>query len=128
PRSGGALLPASRPGAAAAPPAPCGFDGQLRRPGSGAPVAEPGTAHLDPRLIAPCYGFPRMVTICTVLPAPDRPRVDAAGDGCFTTLHAGSFRDAVHAARRRRVDALVPSLHRCQRDHAPRVPPSVRCV
>src|SRR5947208_1720618 len=62
-----------------------------------------------------------MVTVCTVVPAPERPRVDAAGDGCFTTLHAGSFRDAVHAARRRRVDALVISVHRCKSDELPAV-------
>ena len=39
-----------------------------------------------------------MVTVCTVLPPTERPRVDAAGDGCFTTLHANSLRDALHAA------------------------------
>src|SRR2546430_894498 len=54
-----------------------------------------------------------MVTVCTVLPPTERPRVDAAGDGCFTTLHANSLRDALHAARRKRVDALVLSVHRC---------------
>src|SRR5213595_1986113 len=67
-----------------------------------------------------------MVTVCTVVPAPERPRVDAAGDGCFTTLHAGSFRDAVHAARRRRVDALVISVHRCKSDELPAVARFVR--
>jgi len=62
-----------------------------------------------------------MVTVCTVLPPTERPRVDAAGDGCFTTLHANSLRDALHAARRKRVDALVLSVHRCRGDELPGV-------
>ena len=33
-----------------------------------------------------------MVTVCTVLPVPERPRIDAVGDGCFDTLHAESLR------------------------------------
>src|SRR5439155_1434201 len=53
-----------------------------------------------------------MVTVCTVLPPPERPRLDAAGDGCFTTLHPSSFRDALRAARRQRVDAPVLSTVR----------------
>src|SRR5213594_4678388 len=67
-----------------------------------------------------------MVTVCTVLPPPERPRVDAAGDGCFTTLHANSLRDALHAARRKRVDALVLSVHRCRGDELPAVARFVR--
>src|SRR5437588_7251389 len=54
-----------------------------------------------------------MVTVCTVLPATERPRIDAAGDGCFHTLHTESLREALHVARRRRVDAVVISVHRC---------------
>ena len=54
-----------------------------------------------------------MVTVCTVLPPPERARLDAAGDGCFTALHVDSFHDVVNAARRQRVDALVISVHRC---------------
>jgi AraC-like DNA-binding protein len=60
-----------------------------------------------------------MVTVCTVLPPPERPRVDAAGDGCFATYHVDSLRDVLHAARRRRVDALVISVHRCQTETLP---------
>src|SRR5437762_606624 len=41
-----------------------------------------------------------MVTVCTVLPPPERPRIDAAGDGCFDTLHADSLREALYVARR----------------------------
>jgi AraC-like DNA-binding protein len=54
-----------------------------------------------------------MVTVCTVLPLPERARLDAAGSGCFTALHVDSFHDVVNAARRQRVDALVISVHRC---------------
>src|SRR5258705_26215 len=54
-----------------------------------------------------------MVTVCTVLPPPERPRIDAAGDGCFDTLHAESLREVLYVARRRRVDAVIISVHRC---------------
>src|SRR5205809_4308412 len=67
-----------------------------------------------------------MVTVCTVLPPPERPRLDAAGDGCFTTLHTGSFRDALRAARRKRVDALILSVHTCRTDELPAVARFVR--
>src|SRR5258705_1885448 len=53
-----------------------------------------------------------MVTVCTVLPPPERPRIDAAGDGCFDTLHAESLREVLYVARRRRVDAVIISVHR----------------
>src|SRR2546428_9242469 len=67
-----------------------------------------------------------MVTVCTVLPPTERPRVDAVGDGCFATLHADSFRDVLRAARTRRVDALVISVHRCHGDELPAVARFVR--
>ncbi len=67
-----------------------------------------------------------MVTVCTVLPSPERPRIDAAGDGCFATLHANSFREALHAARRKRVDALVISVHGCRGEELPAVARFVR--
>ena len=57
-----------------------------------------------------------MVTICTVLPSVERQRIEAAGSGCFVSLHADSCRDALHAARKSRVDALVLSVHRCPGD------------
>jgi AraC-like DNA-binding protein len=67
-----------------------------------------------------------MVTVCTVLPAPERPRVDAAGDGCFQTLHADSLREALDVARRGRVDAVVISVHRCHGEALPAVARFVR--
>lgn len=54
-----------------------------------------------------------MVTVCTFVPSLERPRLDAAGEGCFTALHVDSLRDALATARRRRVDALLVSVHRC---------------
>src|SRR5258706_4189487 len=67
-----------------------------------------------------------MVTVCTVLPAPERPRIDAVGDGCFDTLHAESLREAFRVARRRRVDAVVIPVHRCQGEQLPAVARFVR--
>src|SRR5689334_7151716 len=67
-----------------------------------------------------------MVTVCTVLPPVERPPVDAAGNGCFTAVHANSFRDAVRAARRKRVDALVLSVHSCRGEELPAVARFVR--
>lgn len=67
-----------------------------------------------------------MVTVCTVLPPADRPRIDAAGDGCFATLHADSFREVLNAARRKRVDALVISVHHCRGEALPAVARFVR--
>src|SRR5204862_5873215 len=67
-----------------------------------------------------------MVTVCTVLPAPERPRIDAAGHGCFDTLHADSLREALYVVRRRRVDAVVISVHRCQGEALPGVARFVR--
>jgi len=67
-----------------------------------------------------------MVTVCTVLAPPERPRVDAAGDGYFTALHVDSFRDVLHTARKRRVDALVISVHGCGGRELPAVARFVR--
>ncbi len=67
-----------------------------------------------------------MVTVCTVVPEPERPRVDAAGDGCFATMHADSLREVVLAARRRKVDAVLISVHRCGSEELPAVARFVR--
>src|SRR3989449_6392529 len=67
-----------------------------------------------------------MVPVCTVPPPPERPRLDGVGDGCFPALHANSFRDARRAARRKRVDALVLSVHSCRGDELPAVARFVR--
>jgi AraC-like DNA-binding protein len=57
-----------------------------------------------------------MVTVCAGLGPPERTRLDAAGDGCFATLHTDSLRQALRAARERRVDALVVSVHACREE------------
>jgi AraC-like DNA-binding protein len=62
-----------------------------------------------------------MVTVCAVVGPQERDRLDAAAEGCFTTLHAGSVRHALRVARERRVDALVVSAHLCRGDEVPAV-------
>lgn len=67
-----------------------------------------------------------MVTVCTLLPPAERHRVDAVGDGYFEALHAESCREVLRAARRRRVDAIVLSVHRCAGEDLPAVARLVR--
>lgn len=67
-----------------------------------------------------------MVTICTVVAPTDRPRLEAAGDGCFVTMHADSLGDVVKTARTKRVDALVISVHHCLPHELPAVARFVR--
>jgi AraC-like DNA-binding protein len=52
-------------------------------------------------------------TVATVLLPVERPRVDAAGSGCFAVLHRDSIPDAVRMVRERPVDAVLVSVHRC---------------
>jgi AraC-like DNA-binding protein len=68
---------------------------------------------VEQRLISHLYALLPMVTVCAILPPPERARLDAAGHGCFTALHVDSLHDVRSAARRQRVDALVISVHRC---------------
>lgn len=67
-----------------------------------------------------------MVTVCTLLPPTERHRFEAVGDGCFVSLHAESCREVLTAARRRRVDAVVLSVHRCGGEELPVVARLVR--
>jgi AraC-like DNA-binding protein len=67
-----------------------------------------------------------MVTVCTLLPPSERHRFEAVGDGCFVSVHADSCREVLSAARRRRVDAIVLSVHRCGGDDLPAVARLVR--
>lgn len=67
-----------------------------------------------------------MVTVCTLLPPAERQRFDAVGDGCFVSVHAESCREVLTAARRRRVDAVVLSVHRCDGEELPVVARLVR--
>jgi AraC-like DNA-binding protein len=43
----------------------------------------------------------------------ERPRVDAAGSGCFSLVHRESVRDALRLFRERSVDAMLVSVRRC---------------
>jgi AraC-like DNA-binding protein len=52
-------------------------------------------------------------TVAAVLLPGERPRVDAAGNGCFAVLHRDSVPDAVRVVRERAVDAVLVSVHRC---------------
>lgn len=52
-------------------------------------------------------------TVAAVLLPGERPRVDAAGNGCFAVLHRDSVPDAVRVVRERSVDAVLVSVHRC---------------
>jgi AraC-like DNA-binding protein len=62
-----------------------------------------------------------MVTVCTVLGPQERLRLEAAGDGWFATLHLASVRQALRAARQRRLDALVVAVHACRGEGLPAV-------
>ena len=52
-------------------------------------------------------------TVAAVLLPGERPRVDAAGNGCFAVVHRDSVPDAVRTVRERAVDAVLVSVHRC---------------
>jgi len=52
-------------------------------------------------------------TVAAVLLPDERPRVDAAGNGCFAVIHRESITDAVRMVRERPVDAVLVSVHRC---------------
>jgi AraC-like DNA-binding protein len=64
--------------------------------------------------------------VATVLLPQERERVEAAGVGCFTTLHGDTVDDAVRQARHRPLDAMVLSVHRCDDADLPRVARFVR--
>lgn len=67
-----------------------------------------------------------MVTVCALVSAVERSRVDAAGSGCYVTLHARTFAEVLAAARRTRVDAIVFSASACGADDLPLVGRLVR--
>jgi len=55
-------------------------------------------------------------TVAAVLLPGERPRVDAAGNGCFSVVHRDSIPDALRVVRERPVDAVLVSVHRCGPD------------
>lgn len=54
-------------------------------------------------------------TVATVLRPDERPRVDAAGNGCFAVLHRDTIPEAIRVVRECPVDAVLLSVHRCPR-------------
>ena len=48
--------------------------------------------------------------IATLLTPSERPRVDAAGEGCYRTLHRDSLDDLIHDLKSRRVHAVLVSV------------------
>ena len=72
-----------------------------------APSAAPGaTAYQAPAPSA------RPMVAAVLLPQ-ERPRVEAAGSGCFAIVHRDSIEEAVRTVRERPVDAVLVSVHRC---------------
>ncbi|MEO7714302.1 MAG: helix-turn-helix domain-containing protein [Gemmatimonadaceae bacterium] len=67
----------------------------------------------------------RLLPIATLLTAAERPRVDAAGEGCYRTLHRDSVEDLVNDLKSRRVHAVLVSVS-CAGLHATRVASLVR--
>src|SRR2546427_9422979 len=66
-----------------------------------------------------------MVTVCTILPPPERPRIDAVGDLCCGPPHADSVREQLSVAPRRRVAAVIFSVHRFPGEPFPGAAPFV---
>lgn len=63
--------------------------------------------------------------IATLLTPAERPRVDAAGEGCYQTLHRESVEDLIHDLKSRQVHAVLVSVSRAG-TQAPRVASLVR--
>jgi AraC-like DNA-binding protein len=63
--------------------------------------------------------------IATLLTPSERPRVDAAGEGCYQTLHRDTVDDLIRDLKSRRVHAVLVSVS-CAGAHAARVASLVR--
>lgn len=64
--------------------------------------------------------------VATVLTAFERPRVDAAGEGLYRTLHRDSIEDVIQDLKEQRVSAVLVSVTRYGDTDAPRVAWMVR--
>jgi AraC-like DNA-binding protein len=60
-------------------------------------------------------------TVATVLAPQERPRLDAAAGGRFTTIHADTIPEAIRAVRERPVTAVLLSVGYLSRDQVPTV-------
>lgn len=54
--------------------------------------------------------------VAAVVDPVERARLEAAGAGCFSVLHQATVPDALRAVRENPVDAILLSVHRCDRD------------
>lgn len=68
---------------------------------------------------------PELPPIATLLTPAERLRVDAAGEGCYQTLHGDSVEDLIRELKTRQVHAVLVSVS-CAGAHAPRVATLVR--
>ena len=67
-----------------------------------------------------------LTPVATVLLPPERPRVDAAGEGLYCTLHRDSLEDAMHDLKAHRAHAVVISVACCGGTEGPKVAQLVR--
>jgi AraC-like DNA-binding protein len=67
-----------------------------------------------------------LTPVSTVLLPLERPRVDAAGEGLYCTLHRDSLDDAMHDLKAQRARAVVISVACCAGAEAPKVARLVR--
>jgi AraC-like DNA-binding protein len=67
----------------------------------------------------------RLPPITTLLTPSERPRVDAAGEGCYRTLHRDTVEDLIRDLKSRHVHAVLVSVT-CAGAHASRVASLVR--
>ncbi len=61
------------------------------------------------------YSEQSQTTVAAVLEPAERSRVEAAGSGCFNLVHRESVGEAMAVVRERPVDAVLVSVHRCDR-------------
>jgi AraC-like DNA-binding protein len=66
-----------------------------------------------------------LLPISTLLTPAERPRVDAAGEGCYHTLHRETVEDVIHDLKSRRIHAVLVSVS-CAASQANRVASLVR--
>lgn len=64
--------------------------------------------------------------VVTVLAPHERTRVDAAGEGCYTTVHRESVEEVLEDLRHCRADAVLLSVARCDARSTPHVARMVR--
>jgi len=72
----------------------------------------------DPRGVMPTM---TAATVAAVLDSTERSRVEAAGHGCFRVLYGGTLDETIRQVRRKPVDAVFLSVHRCTEADFPRI-------